>query len=48
MKTNIHLALMSLSSSWNERTVSHQSCGENKNTHFMFRNFIPKIVQFMK
>jgi hypothetical protein len=30
------------------RTVSHQSCRENRNTYFMFKNFSLKIVPFMR
>jgi hypothetical protein len=30
------------------RNVSDKNCTENKNTHFMFNNFLPpKIVPFM-
>jgi len=28
--------------------VSHKSCRENQNTHFVFNNFFPKIVPFMR
>jgi hypothetical protein len=30
------------------RNVSGKSCRENQNTHFMFNNFSPKIVPFMR
>jgi hypothetical protein len=30
------------------RNVSDKGCRENQNTHFMFSNFFPKIVPFMK
>ena len=30
------------------RNVSNRSCRENKNTHFMLRNFVPKIVPFLR
>jgi hypothetical protein len=30
------------------RNVSHKSCRENQNTHFMFNYFFPKIVPFMR
>jgi len=29
------------------RNVSDESCTENQNTHFIFNNFYPNIVQFM-
>ena len=28
--------------------VSHKSCTENQNTHFVFGNFFSKIVPFMR
>jgi len=28
--------------------ISHTVCTENQNTHFMFSNFSPKIMPFMK
>jgi len=28
--------------------VSDKSCTENKNTHFSFDNYFPKIVPFMR
>jgi len=28
--------------------VSDMNCRENQSTHFMFSNFFPKIVPFMK
>jgi len=28
--------------------ISDKSCRENENTHFMFGNFFPKIVPFMR
>jgi hypothetical protein len=31
-----------------ERNFSDKSCAENPNTHFMFSNFSPKIVLFMR
>jgi len=30
------------------RNVSHKSCTESQNTHFMFNNFFPKVVPFMR
>ena len=30
------------------RNVSDRSCRENQNTHFVFSNFFPKIVSFMR
>jgi hypothetical protein len=30
------------------RNMSHKACRENQNTHFMFSNFFPKIVPFMR
>jgi len=30
------------------RNVSGTSCRGNQNTHFMFSNFSPKIVPFMR
>jgi len=31
------------------RNISHKSCRENQNTHFMFNDiFFPKIVPFMR
>ena len=30
------------------RNVSDKSCRENLNTHFVFSNFFPKIVPFMR
>jgi hypothetical protein len=30
------------------RNISHESCRENQNAHFMFSNFFLKIVPFMK
>jgi len=30
------------------RNVSDKSCKENQNTHFVFSNFFPKIVPFMR
>jgi hypothetical protein len=36
-----------LNSSWNEKCF-RQICGEDQNTHFMFNNFFPKIVAFMR
>jgi len=30
------------------RNVSDKSCTENQNTHFVFSNFPPKIVPFMR
>jgi hypothetical protein len=30
------------------RNVSDRICGENKNIHFMFRNFFSKIMLFMR
>jgi len=30
------------------RNVSDKSCRENQNTHFVFSNFLPKIVPFMR
>jgi hypothetical protein len=30
------------------RNVSDKSCRENQNTHFVFGNFFPKIVPFMR
>jgi hypothetical protein len=30
------------------RNVSNECCRENQNTHFMFNNFFPKIVPFMR
>jgi len=30
------------------RNVSDKSCTENQNTHFVFSNFFPKIVPFMR
>jgi hypothetical protein len=30
------------------RNISNQSCTENQNTHFMFSNFSPKIVPFVR
>ena len=28
--------------------VSDESCRENQNAHFIFSNFLPKIVAFMR
>jgi len=30
------------------RNVSDKSCRENQNKHFMFNNFLSKIVPFMR
>jgi hypothetical protein len=30
------------------RNISDVSCRQNQNTHFMFNNFFPKIVPFMR
>jgi len=30
------------------RYVSDKNCKENQNTHFMFNNFLPKILPFMR
>jgi len=30
------------------RNVSDKSCGANQNTHFVFNNFFPEIVPFMR
>jgi len=30
------------------RNVSDKSCGVNQNTHFVFSNFFPKIVPFVR
>jgi len=30
------------------RDVSENGCGENQNTKFVFKNFFPKIVPFMR
>jgi len=30
------------------RSISVESCKGNQNTHFIFSNFVPKIVPFMK
>ena len=30
------------------RNVSHQNCRENQNARFMFNNFFPKIVPFLR
>jgi hypothetical protein len=30
------------------RNVSDKSCTDNRNTHFVFSNFFPKIVPFMR
>ena len=30
------------------RNVSDKRCRENQNTRFIFNNFFPKIVQFMR
>jgi hypothetical protein len=30
------------------RNFAHKSCRENQNTHFVFSNFFPKIVPFMR
>ena len=30
------------------RNVSDKSCTENENTHFVFSDFFPKIVPFMR
>jgi hypothetical protein len=30
------------------RNVSNKRCRKNQNTHFMFRNFCPKIMPFMR
>ena len=30
------------------RSVSDKSCRENQNTHFVFNNFSPKIVPFLR
>jgi hypothetical protein len=30
------------------RNVSDKICTENQNTHFVLRNFFPKIVPFMR
>jgi Fe-S oxidoreductase len=30
------------------KNVSDKSCRENKNTHFIFNNFFPKIVLFVR
>jgi len=30
------------------RNVSDVSCRENRNTYFVFSNFFPKIVPFMR
>jgi len=30
------------------RNVSDESCGENQNTHLIFKNVFPKIVPFIR
>jgi hypothetical protein len=30
------------------RNISDEMCGEYQNTHFMFSNFYPKIVPFIR
>jgi hypothetical protein len=30
------------------KNVSYKSCRENGNTHFVFNNFVSKIVPFMR
>jgi len=30
------------------RNASDKNCRYNQNTHFMFNNFFPKIVSFMR
>jgi len=47
MKPMYIYANISLTSSL-KRNISDKSCRENQNTHFMFSNFFPKIVLFMK
>ena len=37
-----HLILLKI------RNVSDKSCPENQNTHFMFNNFFPEIMPFMR
>ena len=44
MKTDI----ISLSVLVRMRNVSDKSCRENQNTHFVFSDFFPKIVPFMR
>jgi len=42
------ILIISRSVSLRLRNVSDRSCRENRNTHFVFRNFPPKIVPFMR
>ena len=39
MKTDIYFFIISRSVLLRMRNVSDKSCGENQNTHFMFKNF---------
>jgi hypothetical protein len=39
MKTNINFVIISRSFLLKMKNVSHESCRENQNIHFVFRNF---------
>jgi len=38
---------ISHNSSWNEKRF-RQTCRENQNTHFMFKNIFPEVVPFIR
>jgi hypothetical protein len=42
MKTNINFVTISRSFLLKMKNVSHKSCREYQNTHFVFRNFFPE------
>jgi hypothetical protein len=48
MKTDIRIFMISRSILLRMRNVLHKSSTENQNTKFVFNNFLPKIVPFMR
>jgi len=45
---DIHFFIISRPVLLRMKNVSDKSCRENQNTHFVFSNFFPKIVPFMR
>jgi hypothetical protein len=48
MSTNIHFFIISRLFHLRITNDSAKGCRQNQNTHFMFNNFFPKIVPFMR
>ena len=48
MKVYVTYMIIPHSVSLRMRNVSNKRCTENQNTHFVFNNFFPKIVPFMR